>query len=137
MGTFASKPLPNGDKLRGGYYTPNVIARFLAEWVNEAGPRRLEPSCGDGAILRWLAADSGSDVVGVELFPEEAAAAASKVSSAKVVRADFFSWFSSLSYGTFDGVAGNPPYIRFGSWDEALRNPHWTSCEPKACLPQS
>nr|MDT0666754.1 class I SAM-dependent methyltransferase [Micromonospora sp. DSM 115978] len=36
---------------------------------------------------------------------------------------DFFDWFDQSRHGAFDGVAGNPPYIRFGSWDEAHRGP--------------
>jgi len=121
--TFASKPAPAGDKLRGGYYTPDLIARFLADWVAEAGPRLLEPSCGDGGILKHLAMRApGGGVVGVELFEDEAAKA-QQVSGASVFAEDFFSWFSGSRRGAFDGVAGNPPYIRFGSWEEAFRAP--------------
>ena len=56
MAAFAGPAAPSAEKLRGGYYTPEPVARFLAEWVTSAGPRLLEPSCGDGAILRVLAA---------------------------------------------------------------------------------
>ena len=38
-----------------------------------------------------------------------------------MVRSDFFEWFGRDRFSTFDGVAGNPPYIRFGSWEEAHR----------------
>jgi adenine-specific DNA methylase len=136
MPTFAAKPAPAGDKLRGGYYTPEPVARFLARWVAEAGPRLLEPACGDGAILvplvaaacdgrRGVGADAGAGentVVGVELVGAEAATAARR-SGVDVVHADFFTWFTAGRHGGFDGVAGNPPYIRFGSWDEAQRAP--------------
>jgi tRNA1(Val) A37 N6-methylase TrmN6 len=40
-----------------------------------------------------------------------------------VVTADFFPLVRPTKYGTFDGVAGNPPYIRFGSWREDSRIP--------------
>ena len=56
MKTFAGKAAASADKVRGGYYTPAPVARFLARWVRQAGPRILEPSCGDGRILRELAA---------------------------------------------------------------------------------
>ena len=49
-----------------------LVARFLARWVREAGPKIVEPSCGDGAILRELAKLSGR-VHGVELIAQEAA----------------------------------------------------------------
>ena len=39
-------------KLRGGYYTPAQIARFLADWaITTSTETVLEPSCGDGNIL--------------------------------------------------------------------------------------
>ena len=119
MSTFASKPVPEGDKLRGGYYTPEPIARFLAAWVSTAGSRLLEPSCGDGAILEHLAAE-GMDVSAVELFPAEAAFAMRRT-GVQVTCDDFFQWFTPDRQEAFDGVAGNPPYIRFGSWDEPFR----------------
>lgn len=117
---FAAKAAPSNEKLRGGYYTPEPIARFVAAWVAEAGQELLEPACGDGEILQFLAASGNA--TGVELFPLEAEAARER-SGAKVVDGDFFSWFTRDRYETFDGVAGNPPYIRFGSWEEQYREP--------------
>ena len=123
MAKFAAKAAPEGDKLRGGYYTPEPIARFVAEWAGKAGPRVLEPSCGDGAILRELADVVGADdLTAVELVKGEAAKA-TKASGVRVHVADFFEWFGTPRQGVFDAVAGNPPYIRFGSWDESSREP--------------
>ena len=87
MKTFSGKAAASADKVRGGYYTPGPVARFLAGWVAHAGPRILEPSCGDGRILRELAA-VGSDVHGVELVADEAAKARR---FAPVDTTDFFS----------------------------------------------
>ncbi|MEO1405344.1 MAG: SAM-dependent methyltransferase, partial [Pseudomonadota bacterium] len=45
------------DKLRGGYYTSDSLARWLCDWaIQDAGDMILEPSCGDGIFLpagRW------------------------------------------------------------------------------------
>lgn len=123
MAKFAAKSAPEGDKLRGGYYTPEPIARFVAKWAGQAGPRILEPSCGDGAILSELASAVGTKkLTAVELIGQEAEEAAER-SGVAVNVADFFAWFSLKRHGTFDAVAGNPPYIRFGSWDESSREP--------------
>jgi len=116
---FAAKAVPADDKLRGGYYTPDPLARFVAGWVSAAGPRLLEPSCGDGAILKHLALHG--DAVGIELFPEEARKARAAATDAKVVISDFFKWLTPARHEAFDGVAGNPPFIRFGSWEEQHR----------------
>ncbi len=116
---FAGKAAASADKVRGGYYTPAPVARFLAGWVREAGPRILEPSCGDGAILRELAGLSDR-VHGVELSAHEAAKARR---FAPVDAADLFGWLADTAAGIWDGVAGNPPYIRFGNWPASQRDP--------------
>lgn len=121
MPKFAVKATPEGDKLRGGYYTPEPIARFIAEWVAAAGRSLLEPSCGDGAVLKHLSHMAGPEhVSAVELIADEATKAQART-GATVTVDDFFNWFRPARRGTFDGVAGNPPYIRFGSWDEPYR----------------
>lgn len=120
MAIFEAKALPTDAKLRGGYYTPFTLAEFVASWVAKAGPALLEPSCGDGNVLEHLATHSPL-AVGVELFAGEAASARART-DATVYAADFFDWFTSDRHGTYDGVAGNPPYIRFGNWVEPSRS---------------
>lgn len=129
---FAAKPPPAYDKLRGGYYTPGPIARFVADWVGAAGPRLLEPSCGDGAILGSLTRHGLP--IGIELLPDEAEKARI-ASEATVEVGDFFTWFTADKHGEFDGVAGNPPYIRFGSWDEKFREPAFTLMRSQGLSP--
>jgi adenine-specific DNA methylase len=119
MKTFAGKTAASADKVRGGYYTPAAVARFLARWVRAAGPKILEPSCGDGAILRELAALSGR-AHGVELVAPEAAKACAW---APVDTENLFTWLRHTEAGGWDAVAGNPPYIRFGNWASDQREP--------------
>lgn len=120
MSLFASKAAPTSEKIRGGYYTPGAIARFLGDWVGAGGPRLLEPSCGDGAILRELARRS-EQAVGVELDPGEATKARDACPGIDIVADDFFTWFEPKQRGAWDGVAGNPPFIRFQHWTEPTR----------------
>jgi len=115
----AAKSDPDANKLRGGYYTPPRLAEFIATWVCAAGPRILEPCCGDGAIFRYLTACVGESALGIELVPSEATAASGY---GRVINNDFFSWVD-IDRTQWDGVAGNPPYIRFGNWDDTYRNP--------------
>src|SRR6516164_1960424 len=119
MKIFAGKAAASADKVRGGYYTPAPVARFLARWVREAGPRIVEPSCGDGRILRELAKLS-SRVHGVELLAREAAKSRE---FAPVDSENLFTWWAKAEAGGWDGVAGNPPYIRFGNWPSDQREP--------------
>ncbi len=117
------KELESTTKLRGGYYTPESVAGFLAKWVLAARPRSiLEPSCGDGAFLSSLQGQCRHKVAvtAIELRPEEAAKARQRVRenallSVDVLEADFLEWSSTaLDEGReFDAVIGNPPYIRY------------------------
>src|SRR5713226_9047852 len=66
-------------KLRGGYYTPDRVAKFLAQWaIHDSDAQVLEPSCGDGEVVAAAAKRLGKKghVTGIELFEEEAAKAA-------------------------------------------------------------
>lgn len=116
------------DKLRGGYYTPPDIARFLSRWVLHVKPESLlEPSCGDGAFVRALEGlqIAGLAVTAVERLAGEAAKARKAATllnarSAHVINADFLEWSQwQLNSGTtFDCITGNPPYIRYQYLDE-------------------
>ncbi|OBI11171.1 lactate dehydrogenase [Mycobacterium sp. E2327] len=119
MAMYPAKAAANTDKVRGGYYTPEPVAQFLAEWVAKAGSKLLEPSCGDGRVLRELSRWS-EQARGVELVSDEAAKARQ---FAPVVTKSLFDWLTGAQRGRWDGVAGNPPYIRFGNWRPDEREP--------------
>ena len=125
-------------KLRGGYYTPAPVARYLAEWALAGGAERvLEPSCGDGRIVEALAEAYGRNrgaqgtrlaVDAVELFEEEAQKARAKarkgeVADVTVQSRDFFGWITNgARRERWDAVVGNPPYIRYQYFDEEQRD---------------
>jgi len=111
-------------KLRGGFYTDPDIATFLARWVLEKKPKSvLEPSCGDGAFLEAIADEnciSLRRMFACELDPDESAKARERVSNTakltvEIHEGDFLRWFLFYSQeaGHFDGVVGNPPFIRY------------------------
>lgn len=136
MITFAAKPPASAEKLRGGYYTPDPVAAYLAAWVGKAGRRLLEPSCGDGAILKYLVRGRGKQVQGVELFSTEAEEARRAARGrAAVHEGDFFHWLTPSQLGAWDGVAGNPPYIRFGNWPESDRTLAFALMEERGLRP--
>jgi len=127
------KAILTDDKLRGGYYTPGAIARFLAEWaIRTPSDAVLEPSCGDGAILSATTArlralgcpepEIAARACGVELLPEEARKAAR--TGACIETGDFFAFFRDRladAPARFDAVVGNPPFIRYQNFPEASR----------------
>ena len=122
MTRFSAKAKPEATKLRGGYYTPSEIASAIAEWALSVDDRHgqpirvLEPSCGDGAIIKEIKG-SNLEVVGVELLESEAIKAR-RLGVGSIINEDFFSWEDRLDSNVkFDAGIGNPPYIRFGNWD--------------------
>lgn len=127
-------------KLRGGYYTPDRIADFLADWaIRCSSDSVLEPSCGDGNILTaaaaTLVARGGSrnelarQLQGVEIDPAEAQKALDRLASLSLSSADTI-WVgdfldyceqSLFSERRFDVAIGNPPFIRYQNFQEEHR----------------
>ncbi len=126
------KPELLPEKLRGGYYTPARLARWLCDWaIRSADDRILEPSCGDGAFLEAAESRLGacgqrsqpSRLVGIELSPGEVEKARRRVARASaVVAGDFFQWLDGVEPGAFDVAVGNPPFLRFQSFPEPARS---------------
>ncbi|MDO8750548.1 MAG: N-6 DNA methylase [Dehalococcoidia bacterium] len=97
------------NKLRGGYYTPAPIARFLAQWaVGQDSLHVLEPSAGDGEIVAAAAERLGynATITAVELDGDEAKKVVARGGKrTTVVEGDFFNWFSgNSSDGMYDAV---------------------------------
>ncbi len=133
MNFVSNKIKPTAQKLRGGYYTPVALARYLCEWaLRDGGEKVLEPSAGDGNFIAALS-DAVSrkglkepvSVTAVERDPGEVEKARSRtreLDGAKVCwrNADFFDAYGRLPRD-FDVVVGNPPFIRFQNFDAASR----------------
>ncbi len=126
-------------KLRGGYYTPNEIAMFIAQWVIQKDSKLvLEPSCGDGQFIEAsinqfsnLGVEKTSitsKIIGVEINANEARKASIRFtkclqSNGNLKTNDFFAECNNwLAEGaTFDGILGNPPFIRYQDFPEEYR----------------
>lgn len=112
-------------KLRGGYYTPQNLADYVTKWVLAKKPKSiLEPSCGDGVFIQALVnnnCDTSIELSCFELFDIEASKALERCklnnfSNASVTEGDFLVWANEQlkkNEPTFDGVLGNPPFIRY------------------------
>jgi len=141
--TADGKMETNGDrKLRGGYYTPREIARFITRWViTKESKKVLEPSCGDGqfieaaieqfATLGVKKRSISEKLLGIEVNATEAKKAAERFTKylldgeESIKTGDFFAQCHAwLDEGvTFDGIIGNPPFIRYQDFPEKYRAP--------------
>lgn len=112
-------------KLRGGYYTPPLIASFLLQWGMQGlyRPNILEPSCGDGVFIEQAKTLnlSFSSFLGVEYDAVEAKKAGEIcLHDTNVLNKDFHE-FCLATDKQFDLVVGNPPFIRYQYYDESLQ----------------
>lgn len=131
----------DNQKLRGGYYTPRVIAEFLANWaIQSAVDEVLEPSCGDGSLLEAAAqrllslgaspAAAGAQLQATELYESEGILARRRLEALGVPAqdvvtvSDFFST-DNQDWGLVgrqcDVVVGNPPFLRYHAFPEDQR----------------
>jgi adenine-specific DNA-methyltransferase len=124
-GNVRTKDVVSGEKLRGGFYSPDVLVDLCLDRVDaltqgRTDLRLFEPSIGDGAFLRGLKrhllGNRVSDILGVELLAGEAEEArralAGNESSGQVITANVLEWNQSTGMA-FDVAVGNPPYVRF------------------------
>ncbi len=107
----------------GQYATPTDVADLLLGFcLRRPMDRLLDPSCGDGALLRraarwqaWLSSSAApgasGTLFGIELDPEAAAVAAA-IPGATIRRANFLALAPPAADMLFDAVVGNPPYTR-------------------------
>jgi adenine-specific DNA-methyltransferase len=129
------------DKLRGGYYTPKPIAKFLSNWAIQRNDAViLEPSSGDGVFvessvekLRSLGFNRNhlnDQIYSVELDPAEAAKILPKIkqfcpeATAEIIKSDDFFTLAKqhlMDRREFDCVVGNPPFIRYQNFVEEYR----------------
>jgi len=118
--------------MRGGYYTPQIISQFIAKWaLRDKSESVLEPSCGDGNILKEvvkrkkeLGASSEEilqSTLGIELDPKESEKA--KISGAFIENTDFFTYYKERIYNKrkYDIIVGNPPFIRYQNFNNEYR----------------
>jgi len=115
------------NKLRGGFYTPELIAEFILKWSvcnKQNSLDILEPSCGDGIFLKLLKKNEikYNSLTAIELDEEEFLKAKNIGNkNAEIINMDFHS-FCLNTEKRFDLIVGNPPYIRYQYFNEDQQN---------------
>jgi adenine-specific DNA-methyltransferase len=112
-------------KARGAFFTPQDVARFVADWaIRSTEDAVLEPSCGEAVFLHAGGRDGRhrGRLVGVELH------AASAAESERTLRAEGINatirtgdFFTAEPDASFDAVIGNPPYVRYQDFSGEAR----------------
>ena len=112
----------SAEKLRGGFYTPKPIAKFILRWgINGSKHLKiLEPSCGDGVFLEQIKKNNlkYQSITAIELDEIESIKTKNiQLENSQVINADFHSYCNTTS-DKFDLIIGNPPYIRYQFFDK-------------------
>lgn len=108
-------------KLRGAFFTPPQICRFVAEWaIRSTDDVVLEPSCGDAEFLlaagaRLADLGASGELRGAELHAESAETARQRLAEAGYVDVpiDVGDFFRLEPTRDVTAVVGNPPYVRY------------------------
>jgi len=131
----------NTKKLRGGYYTPRILADCMANSVIRSPKATvLEPSCGNGSLLESAAKrlielgakkEEIPDIVtGIEINSDEAEKAKERLTrlgipfaEKAIHNSDFFQYCKSNLLGEheFCAVIGNPPFIRYQDFPQEIK----------------
>ena len=132
------------EKLNGRYFTPQLIADFVTEWVvdqEQAIKNVLEPSVGEGIFLSSLSKfenTTNSNIIAIEIDEDTAKEAISKTGYSFYSNWDFFrektedkkvvinddfyhAYKNGLEQRRFQAILGNPPYIRYQYLQEEQR----------------
>ncbi len=113
------------NKLRGGFYSPDVLVDLCIKRASEllgqkTNLRILEPAAGDGAFFRGIARSElyqdVDSVTAIELVEEEAAKAEHTLHSynikGNVINENVLRWAQD-DVRNFNLLLANPPYVRF------------------------
>jgi adenine-specific DNA methylase len=114
-------------KALGAFYTGEPVARWIVKWAVR-GPQDtlLDPSCGGGVFLESASKRLGAKgngkppIWGIDVDDEALRTAGERVANCKLLKTDFFSVQSSELPG-FDAVVGNPPFIRYQTFNGKSR----------------
>lgn len=119
----------SAQKLRGGYYTPRVLADFIVKNITfKVGAKVLEPSCGDGVFLDSISEHIDENMLesidAIEIIEEEANKVKQREYGEKfnVVNNDFLTFYHDNKEYKYDLILGNPPYIRYQYLTQKQRN---------------
>ncbi|MDB4962030.1 MAG: methylase [Myxococcales bacterium] len=107
----------------GQWFTAAPVAELAIAALRPLarGARVIDPTCGDGAFLAAAAAAGVRSLTGVEIDRVAADRARERVPGATITDGDALATELLAQLGTFDLVIGNPPWVRAGRVDPAIK----------------
>jgi adenine-specific DNA methylase len=115
-------------KTLGAFYTDAAVAHYVVEWaLRQPTDSVLDPSCGGGVFLSSALGRlrsigcSTPRVWGIDIDGEALRLTKLRLPLARHIQADFFS-ADLRQLAPFDAVVGNPPFIRYQTFNGSARS---------------
>ncbi len=107
----------------GQWFTAAPVAELAIAAIApiDSRARVIDPTCGDGAFLAAAHAAGVRILTGVEIDRDAAAQARARLPRAQIVEGDALAPGLVDQLGTFDVAIGNPPWVRAGRIDPAIK----------------
>ncbi len=126
MATTTSSPTaPSVAERRalGQWFTAAPVAELALAALAplDPGTRVIDPTCGDGAFLAAAHAAGVRALTGVEIDRAAATQARARLPGATIVDGDALAADLVERLGTYDLAIGNPPWVRAGRIDPAIK----------------
>ena len=120
---MAATTTPADRRALGQWFTAAPVAELALAALAPLDPhaRVIDPTCGDGAFLAAAAAAGVRALTGVEIDSEAAAQARARLPRATIVDGDVLAPGLVEQLGVFDLAIGNPPWVRAGRIDPAIK----------------
>jgi len=143
MSGLAARREKPDQKTLGAFYTEEFAANRLVEWaIRDHRTTVLDPSCGDGAFLAAASSrllhfgSSTPRLYGVDVSDDALREARQRAYNAELLRSDFFD-LGPESLPPFDCIVGNPPYIRYQTFNgDSNSKAHQRAAEAGVALPR-
>jgi SAM-dependent methyltransferase len=107
----------------GQWFTAAPVADLALAALAPVSPtaRVIDPTCGDGAFLAAARTAGATSLTGVEIDATAAALARTRLPEATILVDDALARSLPARLGAFDLVIGNPPWVRAGRIDPAIK----------------
>ena len=126
--TALNMPIPTYQKKLGAFYTGEPVARWIVNWaVRSPQNTVLDPSCGAGVFLESASqfldknGKGNPNIWGVDIDGEALSLVGQRVPHCRLINRNFFSVVPN-EMPRFDAVVGNPPFIRYQSFNGSSRS---------------
>lgn len=111
--TVAEGTAVNHQQVKQAFYTPEPLAQRVAQWADiKPGMTVLEPSCGEGALIKAVLAIASVEITGYDTDPFALDRARTRCTGYESLSLEIRDFLKVEAKPIFDRVVMNPPFTR-------------------------